>query len=162
MLLNKHQSGLTLIELIVTLVILSILASAALPYAEVSIRRQQELELRRALREVRTAIDNFHIDWEAGRIPVTIDAASDEGYPKTLQILVEGVKHGTVTDQKRYYLRRIPRNPLADKSLPLEQQWQLRSYQDAPDNQFWGEQDVYDIRVKSEKMAIDGTYYKHW
>ncbi|MCW8955243.1 MAG: type II secretion system GspH family protein [Gammaproteobacteria bacterium] len=162
MLLNKFQSGLTLIELIVTLVILSILASAALPYAEVAVRRDQELELRRALREVRTAIDEFHRDWEAGRIPLTSDAASDQGYPKSLDMLVKGVDLGKVTDQKRYYLRRIPPNPLADPIIAPEQQWQLRSYQDAPDNKLWGEQDVYDIRVKSEKRAINGSYYKHW
>lgn len=159
---NKFQFGLTLIELIVTLVILSILASAALPYAEVVIRRDQELELKRALRKVRTAIDQFHTDWEAGRIPITSDAASAQGYPRTLEILVKGVELGKVNIQKRYYLRRIPPNPLADKSLTPAQQWQLRSYQDAPDNTYWGEQDVYDIRVKSEKRAIDGSYYKHW
>lgn len=162
MLSNKFQTGLTLIELIVTLVILSILASAALPFAEVTIRRDQELELRRALREVRTAIDQFHIDWQAGRIPITSDAASDNGYPRTLQVLVEGVSHGNVTDQKRYYLRRIPPNPLADKNLLPAKQWHLRSYQDAPDNSSWGEQDVYDIRIKSEKRAIDGSYYEKW
>lgn len=162
MLSSKFQSGLTLIELIVTLVILSILASAALPYAEVAVRRDQELELRRALREVRSALDQFHMDWEAGRIPLTLNIASDQGYPKNLQLLVDGVSKGNVADQKRYYLRRIPRNPLAAQDLPLLQQWQLRSYQDAPDNSFWGEQDVYDIRVKSEKQAIDGSYYKHW
>ena len=162
MLLNKHQSGLTLIELIVTLVILSILASAALPYAEVAVRRDQELELRRALREIRTAIDQFHNDWEAGRIPLTSDAASDQGYPRTLDILVKGVDLGKVNDQKRYYMRRIPLNPLSDPVLAPEQQWQLRSYQDNPDNKLWGEQDVYDIRVKSEKRAINGSYYKHW
>ena len=162
MLSNKSQSGLTLIELIVTLVILSILASAALPYAEVAVRRDQELELRRALREIRTAIDQFHSDWEAGRIPLTSDAASDQGYPKSLEVLVKGIDLGKVTDQKRYYLRRIPHNPLADPTLVPEQQWQFRSFQDAPDNKFWGEQDVYDIRVKSEKRAINGSYYKHW
>lgn len=162
MLSNKLQAGLTLIELIVTLVILSILASAALPYAEVAVRRNQELELRRALRDVRTAIDRFHQDWEAGRIPLATAAASEQGYPKTLQLLVDGVSHGKVTEQKRYYLRRIPNNPLADPGLAPEQQWQLRSYLDAADNSLWGEQDVYDIRVKSEKRAIDGSYYKHW
>ena len=162
MLSNKGQSGLTLIELIVTLVILSILASAALPYSEVAVRRDQELELRRALREIRTAIDQFHNDWEAGRIPLTSDAASDQGYPRTLDILVKGVDLGKVNDQKRYYMRRIPLNPLSDPVLAPEQQWQLRSYQDGPDNKLWGEQDVYDIRVKSEKRAINGSYYKHW
>ena len=162
MLSNKFQSGLTLIELIVTLVILSILASAALPYAEVAVRRDQELELRRALREIRSAIDQFHLDWEAGRIPITSGEASEHGYPKTLQLLVDGVDQGKVTDQKRYYLRRIPPNPLADPTLAPDKQWRLRSYLDEPDNSAWGEQDVYDVRVISEKQAINGSYYKHW
>lgn len=162
MLSNKLQAGVTLIELIVTLVILSILASAALPYAEISIRRNQELELKQALREVRSAIDQFHTDWEAGRIPLTSEAASDNGYPKHLQILVEGVSHGDISDQKRYYLRRIPNNPLVDPKLPVAEQWLLRSYSDAPDNSYWGGDDVYDIRVNSEKRAIDGSYYKYW
>lgn len=159
---SKYQSGLTLIELIVTLVIVGILASAALPFAEISVRRDHELELRQALREIRTAIDAFHTDWEAGRIPLSSDAASENGYPKTLTLLVDGVSQGDVADKKRYYLRRIPRNPLADQQLPTIEQWHLRSYLDTPDNTFWGGEDVYDVRVNTDKKAIDGSEYKNW
>ena len=114
------------------------------------------------MREIRSAIDQFHLDWEAGRIPITSGEASEHGYPKTLQLLVDGVDQGKVTDQKRYYLRRIPPNPLADPTLAPDKQWRLRSYLDEPDNSAWGEQDVYDVRVISEKQAINGSYYKHW
>lgn len=159
---SKVQSGLTLIELIVTLVIVGILASAALPFAEISVRRDQELELRQALREIRGAIDAFHTDWEAGRIPLSSDAASENGYPKSLDILVEGVSQGDVADKKRYYLRRIPRNPLANAQQTVMEQWHLRSYRDAPDNTFWGGEDVYDVRVETDRKAIDGTEYRNW
>src|SRR5512142_888345 len=108
---RKSVSGLTLIELLVTLAILSILAAAALPYAELTVRRDKELELRRSLREVRTAIDAFHDDWVAGRITHTDDTASADGYPKTLQVLVQGVDTGRAAGSKRRYLRRIPRAP---------------------------------------------------
>lgn len=162
MLSNRRQTGLSLIELIVTLVILSVLASAALPYAEIAFRRDKELELRRALREIRTAIDYFHADWKAGKLPVTGDAASNDGYPNSLAVLVDGVDLAGVTARRRFYLRRIPRNPFADATLEKEEQWRLRSYRDKIDAAFWGGEDVYDVRVRTEKIAINKTYYKDW
>ncbi|MGJ4749172.1 type II secretion system protein, partial [Leptospira sp. SA-E8] len=97
--------------MLVTLVILSILAAAALPYAEVAVRRERELELRRVLREMRGAIDAFHEDWRAGRIASTDDGASADGYPKTLQILVDGVDRGQAAGGKRRYPRATPPKP---------------------------------------------------
>src|SRR2546428_2554673 len=87
---SSSSRGLTLVELLVTLVILSILAAVALPYAEVAVRRAKELELRRALRAVRTAIDACYAAWKGGKISKTATAASEDGYPKTLQVLLEG------------------------------------------------------------------------
>lgn len=162
MLSNRRQTGLSLIELIVTLVILSVLASAALPYAEIAFRRDKELELRRSLREIRTAIDYFHTDWKAGKFPVTGDAASSDGFPKSLAVLVDGVDLAGVTAKRRFYLRRIPHNPFADATLEKEEQWQLRSYRDKIDAAFWGGEDVYDVRVRTEKVAINNTNYKDW
>jgi general secretion pathway protein G len=160
---NKRCRGITLIELIVTLVILSILASAALPYAEMTVRRDKELELRRALRSIRTAIDDFHADWQAGRIPKFSDAASEDGYPVTLNVLVEGIDLATAGGKHKLYLRRIPSNPFAgDPSQPAAEQWMLRSYQDTPDATVWGGQDVYDVRVETDKKAIDGSAYRNW
>src|SRR5687768_9590704 len=106
--LSSSNRGITLIELLVTLVILSILAAAAMPYAEVTVRREKELELRRALREVRNAIDAFNDDWKGGKISKTGSAASDDGYPKTLQALVDGAETSDAKGGKRKYLRRIP------------------------------------------------------
>src|SRR3954471_24209819 len=91
---SSADRGLTLVELLVTLVILSILATAALPYAEVAVRRDKELELRRALRDLRNAIDVFHDDWSGGKISKTSQAGSDDGYPKSLDVLVDGADSG--------------------------------------------------------------------
>lgn len=161
---KRHGAlGLTLIELLVTLAILSILAAAALPYAELTVRRERELELRRTLREVRGAIDSFHEDWRAGRIPQNVEVASADGYPKTLQALVDGADTGRVGGEKRRYLRRVPRDPMADSpTAPPASQWVLRGYQDASDALSWSGRDVYDLRSASPTQAIDGTYYRDW
>ena len=159
---RPRAGGLTLIELLVTLVILSILAAAALPYAEVTVRREKELELRQSLRQVRNAIDAFHDDWKGGKIPKTSDAASEDGYPKTLQILVDGAEGGLAKDTKLRYLRRIPRDPFADSTRDPAEQWVLRGYQDEPDAMTWSGKDVYDLHSASEETAIDGTRYKDW
>ena len=161
---NKRQTGLTLVELIVTLVILSLLASVALPYAEITVRRDKELELKRSLRTIRTAIDEFHEDWLAGRVPKFSDAASEDGYPKTLEILVEGVETAGASGKIRRYLRRIPKNPFADPELEAEEQWQYRSYQDEHDSDSWGGQDIFDITVPVDidRKAINGTQYRDW
>src|SRR2546427_1991142 len=115
---SSNSRGLTLIELLVALAILSILAAAALPYAEVTVRREKELELRRALRDVRTAIDAFYEDWKGGKISRTSTAASEDGYPKTLQVLVAGADSGDAKGSKRRYLRRIPRDPFSEQTHP--------------------------------------------
>ena len=159
---SSSASGFTLVELLVTLTILSILAAAALPYAEVTVRREKELELRQALREVRTAIDAFHEDWKAGRISRTATAASEDGYPRTLQTLIEGADTGDVKGTKRRYLRRIPRNPVADASRPAAEQWVLLGYQDARDSLTWDSRDVYDLRSAADGTALDGTKYREW
>lgn len=154
--------GLTLIELLVTLVILSILAAAALPHAEIMVRREKEIELRRALREVRSTIDVFHEDWKAGKISKTSDATSDDGYPKTLESLVAGVDSSDAKGSKRRYLRRVPRDPFGDTGRPPVEQWVLRGYNDEPDSITWNGSDVYDIRSASEGTALDGTRYNTW
>lgn len=158
----RRNAGVTLVELLVVLVILSILAAAAVPYAEVSVRRDKELELRRALREVRTAIDAFHADWEAGRMSGFSSAASEDGYPRRLEILVEGVDLAGASGKQRRYLRRVPRDPFADQTVSASAQWVLRSYRDAPDSGTWGGEDVYDIRSASAGTALDGSRYREW
>lgn len=159
----ESAPGLTLIELLVTLAILSILAAAALPYAELTVRRDRELELRRALREVRSAIDSFHDDWAAGRITHSGDSASADGYPRRLRVLVDGVDTGRAGGGKRRYLRRIPQNPFAvSGEASPDGQWVLRGYQDEADALTWNGTDVYDIHSASEAKAIDGSLYRDW
>jgi general secretion pathway protein G len=158
----SSSSGLTLVELLVTLVILSILALAAVPYAEIAVRREKELELRRTLREVRTAIDRFHEDWRTGAISKTSDATSDDGFPKTLEVLVEGAEAGDAKGGTRKYLRRIPSDPFGERGEDPLDQWVVRGYQDEPDSSSWNGVDVYDIRTASEATALDGTLYNTW
>ncbi len=159
---SSSTDGLTLIELLVTLVILSILAGVALPYAEISIRRGKELELRRSLREIRTAIDRFHEDWRSGAISKTGDGPSDDGYPKTLEVLVEGTEAGDAKGGIKRYLRRIPRDPFAEPDADPEDHWVRRGYQDEPDALSWNGVDVYDVQTVGEGTAIDGSEYRTW
>jgi len=155
-------TGLTLIELLVVMVILSILASVAMPFSELIVKRNNELELKRNLRTIRTAIDRFHQDWQAKKLSMLDSTASIDGYPLTLLILTEQVALTGVGSKSRRYLRRIPFNPFADQTLPANEQWLRLSYQDDPDTSTWGGQDVYDVRVESEKAAIDGSIYNVW
>ena len=159
---SKQSRGITLIELLVTLVILSILATVALPYAEVTIRRGNEIELRRALRDIRDAIDAFHQDWLAGLVSDFDSVASEDGYPVSLEILVAGIVVKGDMDRKKRYLRRIPRDPIAQGEATIQQQWVLRGYQDDVDALIWGGEDVYDIRTASQLTAIDGSQYEDW
>ncbi len=158
----SSNRGLTLIELLVTLLILSVLAAVALPYAEIGVRREKEFELRHSLREVRNAIDAFHEDWKNGEVSRTAEGVSEDGFPRTLDILVEGVDTGDAKGTKRRYLRRIPRDPFADQSKKLAEQWVLRGYQDELDQMRWGGKDVFDFHSAYEGEALDGTHYKDW
>jgi general secretion pathway protein G len=150
-----RQSGLTLIELIVATAILLILTTAALPLARVQLRRDQERELRLALREIRTAIDRYKDASDIGRIQVELGT---EGYPKDLESMVEGVTIvNSPTEMKLRVLRRIPKDPMTNST-----DWGLRSYQDEPDSTSWGGENVFDVYTRSEGIALDGTNYKDW
>lgn len=160
---QRPAAGLTLIELVVTMAILSILAAAALPYAEIAVRRERESELRSGLREIRTAIDRFYEDRRPKGGATINESVSEDGYPRTLEALVKGVSPpGAVTGKRVTYLRRVPRDPLADQTLPPAEQWALRGYQDSPGTLIWNGKDVYDIRSRSDKQALDGSYYRDW
>lgn len=158
----QRSAGLSLIELMVSVMILSVLAAVALPYAEREYTRKKELELRENLRTMRNAIDAFHSDWIKGRISPGSGAASKDGYPVSLEILVEGVDSGTMDGGRRYYLRRIPRNPFADQTVETESHWQLRGYRDKPDTLAWGGEDVYDVRPATQGTAFDGSCRCDW
>ena len=156
--------GMTLLELLVTLAILSILAVAALPYAEMTIIRGKELELRRSLREIRTAIDRCHDDWASGKVSKLSAGLSADGYPKTLQVLVDGVESAqgnAIETNYLKFLRRIPEDPFATGSERASQ-WIPRGYQESKDTLIWSGKDVYDVRSSSNGTAIDGSRYRDW
>jgi general secretion pathway protein G len=137
---------------------LLILASAVLPLAQVTSQRQKEAELRRNLREVRTAIDKFKDAVDTGQIPTTELRPDNEGYPPDLDTLVEGVAAANdASGRKLKYLRRIPIDPLTNSN-----EWGMRSYQDKPDSTSWGGQNVFDIYSKSDGTGLDGTKYRDW
>jgi len=152
------ERGYTFVELLVVTTIILILASAVQPLARVTMQRAREVELRRVLREMRTAIDKFKDAADLGQIPTTELKANSEGYPPDLETLVDGVSVANdATGRKLKFLRRVPVDPLTG-----DKDWGLRSYQDKPDTTSWGGQDVYDVYSKSQGTALDGTKYRDW
>ena len=145
------EAGLTLVELIITIAIISILACAALPVAKFQVKRTKERELRRDLWEMRDAIDHYKEAADRGAIQIKADSF---GYPPDLQTLVDGVN---VQDKKVRFLRAIPKDPMTNSS-----DWGLRSNQDDADSDSWGEQNVFDVYSKSDGTALDGTKYRTW
>lgn len=151
---TRFSRGFTLIEMIVVTAILAILAGATLPVVRFAEKRQKEIELRSALRQMRYAIDEFKRYSDNGFIPV--DFGTD-GYPKDLEILVEGVEVVGQVDMQIKFLRDIPVDPMTG-----EQEWGKRSYQDEPDSRGWGGQNVFDVYSLSEGTALDGSEYADW
>ena len=154
----RRAQGYTFVEVLVVTTILLILASAVMPLAQVTAQRTREAELRRALREMRTAIDKFKDQADAGNIPPMELKAGSENYPESLDQLVEGVTpNNDASGRKLKFLRRIPIDPMTNKA-----EWGMRSYQDRPNSTSWGGQNVYDVYSNSDGTALDGTKYKDW
>jgi general secretion pathway protein G len=157
-LMRTRESGFTFVELLVVTALVGILAMVIMPLAKVAMQRQREIELRRALRELRTAIDHYKDAADQGKIPATSIRAGSEGYPPDLETLVVGVRSGEGATEKRLkFLRRIPSDPIT-----RSKEWGLRAYEDRPDSKSWGGQDVYDVYSKSDGVALDGTKYSDW
>ena len=152
---ERHTAdGVTLIELIVAMGILTILVSGILPLSYMTHKRTKEIELRQDLRLIRNAIDEYKKMVDEGRIAVEMNST---GYPPTLEALVDGVDSNDPTPIKLKFLRRIPKDPMTEDGA-----WGLRAYADAPDSDIWGGQDVYDVYSQSDEKALDGTYYRDW
>ena len=152
------QAGYSLIELLAVTVVLLVLASAVMPLAKVTVQRAREAELRRALREIRTAIDRYKDAADLQQIAATDLKTNAEGYPPTLEVLVEGVRaNGDASGRKLKFLRRVPMDPMTHSA-----EWGMRSYQDDADSTSWGGQNVYDVYTKSGGLALDGTKYVDW
>lgn len=153
-----RQTGYSFIELIIVTAVVMILASAVLPLAKVTSQRQREAELRRTLRELRTAIDRFKDSVDQGLIATTELEPGSEGYPPDLETLVEGVPAANdASGRKLRFLRRVPTDPMMNST-----EWGMRSYQDKPDSTSWGGQNVYDVYTTSSGVALDGTKYRDW
>jgi general secretion pathway protein G len=146
-----REAGLTLIELIVTVAILGLLASAAVPLARWNVKRVKERELHSDLWEMRRAIDAYKDAAEKGGIQTKVDS---DNYPPDLDTLVKGVE---VKGKKVRFLRRVPIDPMTNKP-----DWGLRSEQDDPDSDSFGGQNVFDVYSKSQGTALNGTKYAEW
>lgn len=151
--------GFTLVEMLATLALIALVATAALPLAELTMQRTKEAELRTALRQIRTALDAYKQAYDEGRI---LQKAGDSGYPKSLMLLVDGVEDAkSPARMPMRFLRRIPRDPFADPALRDEDTWGLRSYRSPPNDPRPGE-DVFDIFSRAPGVGINGTPYREW
>jgi general secretion pathway protein G len=148
---KRGQRGFTLIELIVATAIIVILTGLAVPLAKVAVQRERERELRYDLWTMRDAIDRYKEAADRGAFQIKVGS---EGYPPDLETLVKGVD---VQGKKLKFLRKIPIDPMTGKD-----EWGMRSLQDEPNSDSWGEQNVFDVYSKSEQTAMDGTKYKDW
>jgi general secretion pathway protein G len=154
---RRAERGFTYLEMIATATILLVLASAVMPLARVTWKRQQELELRRTLREIRYAIDKYKAAVDAGQIGGTDVKLGSEGYPPDLDTLVKGVNQVGRVDHKLKFLRRVPMDPMMRTT-----EWGLHCYQDDADSSSWCGQNVWDVYTKNEGKGLDGTSYKQW
>ena len=151
---RRPTRGYSLTELVMVVACILILTAAIVPVTRLGVQRQREMELREALRNMRNAIDDYKRLSDQGLIPIDLGT---EGYPKSLDVLVEGVDLVGQIKKKRRFLRKIPVDPMTQKA-----EWGLRSYQDEPDSRSWGRQNVYDVFSLSDGVGLDKTSYKDW
>jgi len=157
---SKVQNGFTLLEIIIAITILSILTAAAIPMVRNSVKREREAELRLALRQLRQAIDNYKAFVEREPNSIPIQWRTPSGYPKNLEILVEGFIPANVvgtSGNRVRFLRRIPDDPMTG-----DKEWGMRSYKDESDATSWGGEDVFDVFSRSSGEALNGTRYGDW
>ena len=152
--------GFTLIEVLITAAIVAVLASIALPLSELAVQRGKEQDLRRALREIRDALDAHKRISDEGRI---VRSPEQSGYPPALEALVDGVTDAkSPSGAKIYFMRRVPRDPFhPDSRVPAERTWGLRSYESAPHDPRSGK-DVFDVYSMSARTGLNGIALRNW
>jgi general secretion pathway protein G len=151
---RSSQGGFTLAELVTVAAVMAILALVTLPVAKFTAKRSKEADLRQALRQMRSAIDEYKRYSDAGLIPIDLGT---EGYPKKLDVLVEGVEIVGQVDKKLKLLRRIPIDPMTGKD-----EWGQRSFNDEPDATSWGGENVYDVYSLSQGVGLNDVPYRKW
>ncbi len=151
---RRREAGFTLAELVMVAAVLVALSAVTLPVAKFTAKRSKEADLRLALREMRSAIDEFKRYSDAGFIPIDLGT---EKYPKNLEVLVKGVQLVGQVDKKIKFLRRIPIDPMTGKD-----EWGLRSYQDEATATSWGGENVYDVYSLSKGVGLNGVAYRKW
>ena len=155
-----RMRGFTIIELVITLAIVGLLATAAMPLAKLVAQREKEAELRAALRDIRHALDAYKVAADTGRVERQLGSS---GYPPDLKSLYEGVEDAASEKKvKMYFLRRIPRDPFfPDGSVAAQETWGLRSYQSPPDDPQPGD-DVFDVYSLASGKGLNGVAYHDW
>jgi general secretion pathway protein G len=157
--IRMRNSGFTLIELVVSLAILALLATMALPMGEVVVQRNKEQDLRKALRQIRDGIDAYKQFYDDGHVLKKLEAT---GYPPSLSVLEEGVEDVKSPDKKIvYFLRRVPRDPFAPSDIPAIDTWGLRSYASSAKSPLKGD-DVFDVYSQAESNGLNGIPYREW
>ena len=158
---RPRSRGFTFIELAITVAIIGVLALVALPFVELTVKRAKEQELRVALRQIRTALDDYKKAVDEGRVPKKAD---ESGYPPTLDVLVEGVLDAEDPSKRRrlYFLRRLPRDPFyADPAARPSETWGKRSYESSNESPAPG-RDVFDVYSIAEGTGLNGVPYRQW
>jgi general secretion pathway protein G len=155
---RRMEGGFTLLELIVTVAIMAILVGMAIPVTRNNIKRQREAELRHNLREIRMALDRFHLACSVGNQFTELEADRfKDCYPKKLEYLVEGMRQRGTVDKTLRFLRRIPRDPMTGGT-----DWGFRSSEDDPNSNSWDGENIFDVYTKSTDTALNGTRYNEW
>ena len=156
-----RRRGFTLIEMLIVVAILAVLASAAFPLVQLNAQREREHDLRLALRQIRSAIDDYKKAYDGGRM---LKRTGATGYPRQLDELVQGIEDASTPEKKQMlFLRRLPRDPMftGDPATPAAETWGLRSYDSPPDDPKEGD-DIYDVYSLSAKTGLNGIPYREW
>jgi general secretion pathway protein G len=157
---NPQSQGFSLLEMIIVITILSVLTAAAIPLVRNTVKRERETELRLALRQLRQALDAYKRFADQSPNAIPIEWKTQSGYPKELELLVEGFTPANTvgtSGNKIKFLRRIPIDPTTGTT-----EWGMRSYKDEPDSTSWGGEDIFDVYSTSDGTALNGTKYKDW